>query len=198
MRKKKIQSDKSVDQKLDGLTTTVNGLATTVDAITITLSKMATKEDLDGLAKTVARTASTVDGLTQAVSGIIGSLSKMATKDELKGFATKDDLKSFATKDDLKKMEKRLETKFVTKDHFDRAVSLLVTKNEFDDLSSYVYGELITRKEVLNRFHDFQESMDEVKNVRDKRLIFEGQHVDLQNTVAKHENRIVVLEKRIA
>lgn len=176
MRKKKVQSVKNVDQKLDDLATTVDGLVKAVDSLT----------------KTATRTSSTVDGLTQAVSGIIGSLTKMATKDELKSFATKDELKNFATKDDIKDLAAQM----VTNERFEDVMTFF--KQDFDELKSYVYTKLVTKKEFLNSIHKFKDSLSEMREHRDSRILFQGQHADLQDTVAKHGNRIVVLERKMS
>lgn len=142
MKKRKIQSGKSVDEKLDHLT-------------------------------------KTVDGLTKNVDGIIKSLAKMATKDELKN------------------LETRLEAKMVTKDHFDRAVRMLVTKVEFDDFREYVHENMMTKTKFEERFDDFQDALLEMRDHSESRILFQGQHADLQDTVAKHGQRIAVLEKRV-
>lgn len=193
MKKQKVQLGGNVEKKLDAITLALGKMATKDDlkkfAIKESLDDLTAKVDglasnldglttkVDGLAKTVTRTSSTVDGLTQAVSGIIGSLTKMATKDE------------------LKKMEKRLETKFVTKDHFDNAVSLLVTKNEFDDFKEYVVENMYTKVEQEVLITSLDPMRLEFRNAERVNKLTGKQHCEMNDKIDSYDKRIKWLER---
>ena len=108
------------------------------------------------------------------------------TKDDAKNFATKDDLKNLATKDDLKK--------YLTRED---ATELLVTKLNFEEFKEYVNENMFTKKEWLENVHRFDDVLQEMRDMRGNRLIFEKQFVGLDDTVDNHEKRIVKIEEKV-
>lgn len=113
-------------------------------------------------------------------------LDNTLTRDDAKNFATKYDLKNLATKDDLKK--------YLTRDD---AKNLLVTRLDFEEFKEYVEENMFTRKEWLEYIHTFNDALQEIRDTRTNRLIFEKQFVELDDTVAGHGKRITKIEHKI-
>ena len=81
------------------------------------------------------------------------------------------------------------------KSALDRAVSKLVTKVEFDEFKTFVYENMFTKQDYMDHMSMIEEMVQEVRDSRRDRLIFEGQFVDVDDKVHDHEKRIRTLEK---
>ncbi|MBI5753884.1 hypothetical protein HZA40_01950 [Candidatus Peregrinibacteria bacterium] len=78
--------------------------------------------------------------------------------------------------------------------------------NSFRQFMLYLDGEfrevhdrldkMLPRAEFLEWVHKYDGSLKEIREARQNRLLFESQFVDLDDTVAKHENRIKKLEEK--
>lgn len=84
---------------------------------------------------------------------------------------------------------------YVTKDHLNMVVSKLVTKVEFDEFKTFVYENMFTKQDYMDHMSMIEEMVQEVRDSRRDRLIFEGQFVDVDDKVNDHEKRIRTLEK---
>ena len=115
MKKKKVKLGKSVDQKLDKIGSTMDGLTNRVDGL-----------------------ATTVDGLVKAVDRINKT---MATKDDLKRFATKDDLQKLEVRLESKMVtNERFELSHkILKENFDEFKDYVVNNvSTKEDYSQYI------------------------------------------------------------
>lgn len=124
-------------------------------------------------------------------------LDRLETKIDqmLDRFATKDDLKRFATKDDLKKTESRLESKMVSKEHFDQAVKLLVTKNEFDDFKGYVIEHVSTKDDYSRYMTMLDPVVLEFRNAERVNKLTGKQLCEMDDNIAGFDKRLKWLEK---
>jgi uncharacterized protein (DUF2345 family) len=119
-------------ENLDRRLSTVEQILPTV-ATKNDLAAFATKDDLSAFAtKDDLAAFATKDDLTAFATK--DDLTAFATKDDLTAFATKDDLTAFATKNDL--------TPYATKEDLTAAVAPFATREELNDMSADLRGEI--------------------------------------------------------
>lgn len=73
--------------------------------------------------------------------------------------------------------------------------SMLYMMGEFDEVNDRL-DTMLPRAEFLEWVHKYDGSLKEIREARQNRLLFENQFVDLDDKVAKHENRIKKLEQK--
>ena len=76
----------------------------------------------------------------------------------------------------------------------DSGFAYLITRQ--DEFEQWVKENMFTKKEFFEWAHRFEDSLIEIRDIRQNRLLFEKQFVDLDDKVAQHENRITTLEMK--
>jgi hypothetical protein len=127
-----------------------------------------------------------IDRIQRELNKMRKRLEKTITKSKAKEFATKWDFKRTVT---VKDMEK-----FLGKEE---AQKFFVTRFEFEESLAHVKEKVFTREEFFEYLHRFDDVLQEMRDVRDSRLIFEKQFVELDDTVAGHGKRITKIEDKI-
>lgn len=74
------------------------------------------------------------------------------------------------------------------------AVKSLVPRYEYEEFRDYVYGTMFTKPEWLEWVHTFNGVLEEIRDMRQNRLIFEARFVDLDDKVCTHDKRMDELE----
>ncbi len=101
--------------------------------------------------------------------------------------------RSAEAKADNAKLEKKLKAdRERSDDKFTQFMFYL--QGEFAEIHRRL-DEMLPRKEFLEWVCGYDDSLKEVREVRQNRLLFENQFVELDDTVADHGKRIVKLEK---
>ncbi|MCX6734897.1 MAG: hypothetical protein NTZ25_03215 [Candidatus Peregrinibacteria bacterium] len=68
-------------------------------------------------------------------------------------------------------------------------------KEEFDTVHQR-FDSMLSKKEFYEWTYKYDDLLQEMRDARQNRLLFEKQFVDLDDTVAQHENRIKKLEHK--
>lgn len=137
------------------------------------------------------------DRVLKALGVMDAKINGMATKADLNGMATKADLKKSVSKIDAKisLMDSRMD-RMVTKDYFDQKIAMLVTKVEFDGFKEYVHENMYTKADQNHLLTLLDPIFSEFKQTRTNNVLIGKQLCDLDDTVAGHEKRILVLEEK--
>ncbi|MEK7673109.1 MAG: hypothetical protein AAB373_04455 [Patescibacteria group bacterium] len=149
--------------KVDGLKESVGGLDKRVGGLEESVGGL--DKRVGGLEENVGGLKQNVGGLQESVGGLAGKMDNMQY--QMHGFqeqmvGVQDKISSLDGI--LKITDKRLdviEDDMVTKDHFKHAFSLLVTKDDFQNLETHVYENLLTKAEFEDRFDDFHDALEE-------------------------------------
>ena len=72
---------------------------------------------------------------------------------------------------------------------------LVYVQEEFDTVHQR-FDSMLSKKEFYEWTYRYDDLLQEMRDARQNRLLFEKQFVDLDDTVAQHENRIKKLEHK--
>ncbi len=93
-----------------------------------------------------------------------------------------------------RKLEEKLEEKLNKK--FEEKMKFFVTRVEFDREISYIKTNMLTKKDFFDYMAMYEDQLQEMRDHRNARLLTEKQMADMDDSIADHEKRIRVLEKR--
>lgn len=97
----------------------------------------------------------------------------------------------------LEKMDQRFESIDQRFESMDKRIDhvLVYVQEEFDTVHQR-FDSMLSKKEFYEWTYKYDDLLQEMRDARQNRLLFEKQFVDLDDTVAQHESRIKKLEHK--